>query len=961
MGNEIVIPSMNNRYVNFLKKKKVIHSKESNCGSFFYTFDCRNENGGIQICKIFENVGHDESVMDIINYSKSYFDIFNDKKAILGQFLEFTIEEENSLYFLFREKKPFTLTGRVFQYPTFEDIEKRSIIYQIILAIGNLHSIGLVHGSINTDNIFLDWDNYVYIGDMAPYKPSSVRIDRSNYYHHYFSSSSRVHSYLAPEQLHGEDDTNFLYFKKEQFSYDYFALGCVIYYIYTSEHLFTFSTLIEKKNNNNAVDAKLNNVPEYIRPAVRDLLDNDILVREKSFNNLLRGEFFPLAFKQLIKQVLEFRGAKIGSHVLLHQILPLFHACIEGTSDETKLLLFPFLSSALLSCDSVDFVASFSIKFTDFFKCLDQRLLLTRILPIIIGLLNGYDNDAVRAYALKCIVTLMRSIEYVSDESEEILLNYLLPTLSKSKNMRNVKDSINFKHTLVETSVYLIAEFIRILPKQELIDGFVMIISGMCITDQDLVETFFQALNECSYLGWRMLSHFEIVIQALLNNKSSYIYDNILDTLILYCKGPQSHKFISEMVNLISSAAINNKITSEGYLLFLDWVSENNLLDLDQKEINDHLYTIFKQNDSKKKCIIRNIIDRESEISKINNFLRYIDDSDNDNDEQSGCTSCIFLSDKSWLSKNRVKYTSLSLSPKFYSSMRISNFPITSISIGYGNIFIGDLAGLVWLIDSQQNVSNKFGYGKPITDMKIIDDKLLLSQPGEIIIEHLNLNESSKIETPSYKILVMNSNEILTGKNDCNYYFDFRTSMQDPVWHFKLEGTTLSAYCSWSSDNAICVGTNEGVLTLFDVRMMSPIKSIIGPPVKSISPVCGPDFSVLVSSYTETQARSFFSDTKEEYPFGGFSSGFFGSSVIISDENVFLIDRVKGVKSVLFDDNKVRRLTDKEDDLDLTNLGNTPKRLHHHYSPITCFNFGNIFITGDERGFVNTWSIHQLN
>lgn len=54
---------------------------------------------------------------------------------------------------------------------------QRWIVYQLLLALQQCHSVGVCHGDIKAENVVVTSWNWVYLTDFACYKPLTLPID----------------------------------------------------------------------------------------------------------------------------------------------------------------------------------------------------------------------------------------------------------------------------------------------------------------------------------------------------------------------------------------------------------------------------------------------------------------------------------------------------------------------------------------------------------------------------------------------------------------------------------------------------------------------------------------------------------------------------------------------------------------------------------------------------------------
>ena len=101
-----------------------------------------------------------------------------------------------------------------------------NIIKQICLGLKEIHESNIIHRDISPDNIFIDEENLkIKIGDFG--------ISTISQYSH---SSVGKYKYMAPEmQLEEGDENQKVRYNK---SVDIYALGCVLYELFTFRNYF---------------------------------------------------------------------------------------------------------------------------------------------------------------------------------------------------------------------------------------------------------------------------------------------------------------------------------------------------------------------------------------------------------------------------------------------------------------------------------------------------------------------------------------------------------------------------------------------------------------------------------------------------------------------------------------------------------------------------------------------------
>lgn len=100
----------------------------------------------------------------------------------------------------------------------------------MLLAVGFMHSNKIVHRDIKPQNVFVDFDMNLKIGDFGISKLLDSSVQNCQ-------TSAGTPSYMAPEMVESQDYS---------FKADIWSLGCVIYEICSLERLFPVKDSQEK-------------------------------------------------------------------------------------------------------------------------------------------------------------------------------------------------------------------------------------------------------------------------------------------------------------------------------------------------------------------------------------------------------------------------------------------------------------------------------------------------------------------------------------------------------------------------------------------------------------------------------------------------------------------------------------------------------------------------------------------
>ena len=125
----------------------------------------------------------------------------------------------------------------------------KDIIIQICLGLKEIHKNKLIHRDLTPDNIFMDNNKKIKIGDFGV---SKILTTKQNY----TKSQVGKFQYFAPEIIKGENYNN---------KVDIYALGCIIY------ELFTLNEYYNEKKENPTINPTINT--DIYNPKWQKLID----------------------------------------------------------------------------------------------------------------------------------------------------------------------------------------------------------------------------------------------------------------------------------------------------------------------------------------------------------------------------------------------------------------------------------------------------------------------------------------------------------------------------------------------------------------------------------------------------------------------------------------------------------------------------------------------------------------
>jgi len=102
--------------------------------------------------------------------------------------------------FLIRQHLKTSLYDRLNTRPFLSEVEKTWVVYQLMRALEDLHELGIVHGDVKSEAIYITTFGWVVLSDFAPYKPTYLPDDDPADFNFYFQTQNRS-CYLAPERF----------------------------------------------------------------------------------------------------------------------------------------------------------------------------------------------------------------------------------------------------------------------------------------------------------------------------------------------------------------------------------------------------------------------------------------------------------------------------------------------------------------------------------------------------------------------------------------------------------------------------------------------------------------------------------------------------------------------------------------------------------------------------------------
>ena len=973
MGNQIVIPSYGDWYVEPLKRNGITVLKQIESGTFFICLDCietSTENPVIVKAYQYSSpLSHNLPEVDSsMIYLKELENYSHSSLCGLTPFFRYFIEGNNA--FLVRKKAEYTLGDRMGEYPPLHDVEKLWISFQLFNSLANLHDAQLVHGSLNPDNVLITDDLRTTICDMSPFKPSLIREDKVNFYYHYFTTAKRSACYLAPGQIKSKNEQpNSVTFNRGTFSSDIFSLASIIYFLYSNgNHLFTFSSLCEYSKTKNHLN--LDCIPEQLRETIRKMLSLDFNERFDAFKGY--KEIFPNSFQQLFEQICTFHeGGTTMEHIIA--LIPVFESIVEK-DNEDRIILSNAFNKMLYSTKHLDELINFLSFCSHFASKIEDEYVITRIIP--------YFMDFLKFKSTVVICAALRSLYYMISNFKSVLdgffSDYFIPRVLHLTN-----EYIDFK--IRACLAELLPGFVSIIYKhiEHSTSNDIDKLLHFIVSEQNeyVLNTFIRSLRNVGNLPFSIFNLFFPILTTGLNSNIISYRLNVIDTFIyLYenCNIYEKHEYMSLYSKLLPALCgfLDEEQVPEVTRKLLEallWFIDNKIFQIYRfPEIYKTISNINCKGDQKSIYFVRklrNILPKEFEVHDLPEFLWSFmqssnhpissnNNTDNKNTEFSNysCSSII--------------QAGVHMRPYFINSLKISQFPIVNCTQSYSNDII------TVCCDSNKTihvVSNTFSHSvyiqlpskiTAIGSMKEHNSTLFGDSEGVISVTNWTNSYMSQIQTNDHSVPVS-----CIAQNDQNSFFsatqesvlnlfDIRTMRQESKISFDSE-LSAKCICKWPLAPYIGIGFEEGLVTLIDTRMFLPVKSIVTQSPNQIIPIYHNELSFAISS-----------NGLECYSFSGnnflsFNKGtdviiceYDGGLVCLDQTDAYFINASKPENSYfLFDPMHTSHLTYHDNTLykDKRPRG---RSLHQHSIMPTCFcRTKDYFISFDQLGFCNIWDI----
>ncbi|ODV90948.1 hypothetical protein CANCADRAFT_2665 [Tortispora caseinolytica NRRL Y-17796] len=510
--------------------------------------------------------------------------------------------------YLIRQYVGCNLYDRISVRPFLEDVEKKWIAFQTLTVLRDMHQLGYCHGDIKSENVLVTSWNWVFLTDIASFKPAYLPDNDPADFLFFYDVSQRHICYLAPERFYSLESgviSNTL-----TPAMDIFSAGCVIAELFLNgTPLFTLAQLFNYVSGNytppvdSIQDPDIRElVTHMISPSPENRLSADQYLNE--FRNRCFPDYFYTFCHQYFANIYDIvprRNASVSSFSESHEpdthIERIFtdfdkisyfvgmNTCIKSFSDlnsdgsaipviidipnaerklpsqfddtsDTKdgclLFLSAVLSSVLYSVRSSSRVMACELVLS-FSEMLPDEIKLDRCIPYVIQLLKDPSPMVVIA-ALRTMTQLLALVRIIAPVNSQIFPVYILPNLGVLCDNPNSSVRSMYAQCLASLSEsasrYL--ELVQALQASNSI--------AQQVDDSTEIEMEIAAFSQTAYdRSWKYLvSFFKEQVNRLMTDSDSSVRRSLLSSMSSLCVF-LGNRNISEMLIGHLIAYLNDK------------------------------------------------------------------------------------------------------------------------------------------------------------------------------------------------------------------------------------------------------------------------------------------------------------------------------------------------------------------------------------------------------------------
>ncbi|XP_031568622.1 phosphoinositide 3-kinase regulatory subunit 4-like [Actinia tenebrosa] len=411
---------------------------------------------------------------------KQYQDELKDIKIRLSNapnvlpFQRSVLSDKASL--LIRQFVKDNLYDRISTRPFLNLIEKKWIVYQLLCALEQCHSVQVCHGDIKAENIMVTSWNWVLLTDIASFKPVYLPEDNPADFTFFFDTSRRRTCYVAPERFLDARQTDALLSSGStslgdsqssggpslpdmdmeqrrkrvlQPAMDIFSIGCVIAELLSEGNkLFDLSELLAYRNGDYHPKAVLEKIEDnQIREMVEHMISKDPSQRliASEYLRTYGGSVFPEQFSRFLETYMtrfatfplltsdeKVSRIKRDINLILKELLPPEHSNSEKPvkdKDGCLVIIVSLLTSCVRTCKYCVSKLTALELMTTLSHHVSDDIILERLLPYMLFMVND-TLPQIRAQAIKTLTHCLHLVKNITRSDANIFPEYILPSLS---------------------------------------------------------------------------------------------------------------------------------------------------------------------------------------------------------------------------------------------------------------------------------------------------------------------------------------------------------------------------------------------------------------------------------------------------------------------------------------------------------------------------------------------------
>lgn len=250
---------------------------------------------------------------DLERFTRLVMDMKRDLQPCPGILPYHSFHITSSAGYLLRPFIAHSLYDRFHTHPFIESMEQLWIAFQILKAVAQLHSKGFVHRDLKAENVLVTSWNWIFITDIAFYKPPQLPSDNPADHSAFYAVGNRRRCYIAPERFYTKRSVE----AEASAASDIFSVGCVIAETFLEgEALFSLEQLLSYKAGNYDPSSTIEKIAHPLaRELVKDMIRLDPLERSSASEYLKKyeGKLFPQSFEYLYEMFAVALGTEKAS------------------------------------------------------------------------------------------------------------------------------------------------------------------------------------------------------------------------------------------------------------------------------------------------------------------------------------------------------------------------------------------------------------------------------------------------------------------------------------------------------------------------------------------------------------------------------------------------------------------------------------------------------------------------